>query len=197
MCIDICNWWKFNDVNYAYMLCWCCYCIVLVELMLLFRELSWWSWWWAELREGHVIYGFWLCLKWHMECRKWLELAKMWIGFNRAKLDFCQLIFNAHLPYQMISEHSQIWHLNTLWFSLQFLCFGQILIPTLGCLNLQFIFIVHEPPLNPRAWCNPMGNSSFWKMTKELDTPLHPRPWLMSCLSHTTCHTAVPQAVPP
>ena len=146
-------------LNYGYMLCWCCYCVVIVEIMLLFSELGWWSWWWAELREGHIVCGVWLCLEWHMECRKLLELAKMWNGFNSAKLDFCQLIFNADFPYQMISEHRQIWHLNTLRCFLQFLCFGQSLIPTLGCLNLQFIFIVHGPPHVPRPCHNPLTSS--------------------------------------
>ena len=101
-------------LNYVYMLCWCCYCIVIVEFMILFSELGWWSWWWAELREGHIVCGVWLCLEWHMECRQWLELAKMWNDFNGAKLDYFQLISNAELPYQTMSEHRQIWHTNTL-----------------------------------------------------------------------------------
>ena len=118
------------------------YCIA--EFMLLYRELGWWSWWWAELREGHMICEVWLCLKWHMECTRGLELAKKWNRFNRAKLDFYQLIFNADLPYQTISKHRQNWHLNTLRCFLQFLCFVQSPIPILRSLNLQIIFILRE-----------------------------------------------------
>ena len=62
------------------------------------------------------------------------------------KLDYFQLIFNVDLPYQTMSKHRQIWHTNTLRCSLQFSCLDQSLIPMLGCLNLQIIFIMHEPP---------------------------------------------------
>ena len=63
-------------MNYVYMLCGCCYYIVIVEIMLLFSILGWWSWRWVELREGLIVFGVWMCLVWHMECRKQLELAK-------------------------------------------------------------------------------------------------------------------------
>ena len=73
-------------------LCWimCIWYVdaVIVKFILLYRELGWWSWWWAELREGHMICEVWLYLEWHMECRKWLELAKTWNDVNGAKPDF-------------------------------------------------------------------------------------------------------------
>ena len=57
-------------------MCICDVDVVIVEIMLLFSILSSWSWRWAELREGLIVIEVWLCLVWHMECRKQLELAK-------------------------------------------------------------------------------------------------------------------------
>ena len=69
-------------VVYVYMRCWCCYHVVIVEFMFLFSILGWWSWRWADLREGFIVIEVWLCLVWHMKCRKQLELAKRWVDFN-------------------------------------------------------------------------------------------------------------------
>ena len=57
-------------LNYVYMLCGCCYYVVIVEFMLLFSMLGWWSWRWAELMEGLIVSEVWLCLVWYMECKK-------------------------------------------------------------------------------------------------------------------------------
>ena len=52
---------------------------------------------------------------------------------------------NADLADQTMSEYHQIWHTNTSRYSLQLLCFGQSLNPTLRCSFLKLKFLARKP----------------------------------------------------
>ena len=57
---------------------------------------------------------------------------------------------NADLADQTMSKYCQIWHTNTLRYSLQLLCFGQSLNPTLECSFLKLKFLARKPPPSTR-----------------------------------------------
>ena len=70
-----------------------------------------------------------------------------------------------------MSEYRQIWHTNTSRYSLQLLCFGQSLNPTLRCSFLMLKFLARKPLPGTRSCTQPCTQLVYQTTRNELSDP--------------------------